>query len=94
MSWKYLDENRWEWTADDQLHLLLHENGELRELHVLDDGGVFVHVYAPTLRGPAVVAPLEGAEHQRTWESRPDTIDRDDTDAWWRWLAEEGYVQE
>jgi hypothetical protein len=94
MSWELLDENRWEWTADDQLHLLLEENGELRELHVLDDGRVFVHIYTPPLRGADVGEPLTDAEHVRTWVDAPDTVNRDDRDAWWRWLAEEGYVQD
>lgn len=104
MSWKLLGDSgdRWEWTADDTLHLLLHCDDELRELHVLDDGQVYVHVYAlnPERHPDALAttgAPLQYAKHLRTWQD--DRFVRTDTDeasrpAWFTWLEEEGYVQE
>jgi hypothetical protein len=109
MSWKYLDTDRWEWTADEELHLLLLSGTQMRELHVTADGGVFVHIYEPDdlhdgmslmLAETApedMAAPLAEMTHVRTWSddrlSKTDT-DRDSYGAWFTWLEEEGYVQE
>lgn len=51
MSWVSRGEDRWEYVADEELHLLVRVGNEMRELH-----GTTVHVY---LLGPAGLFPLE-----------------------------------
>jgi hypothetical protein len=71
MSWERYDDSgeRWSWTADDERHLLVLHDGELREYHeVPAPGAVTVHVYEPT-RPDRIVqdAPLVSVVHQSTY---------------------------
>lgn len=63
MSWEQDKDGalRWSWGADDQLHLLVHTNGELRELHDRT-----VHIYIPDEAEPDSDTPLASAKHVRT----------------------------
>lgn len=63
MTWQNVGENRWDWTADDNRHLLLYgpDTGILAELH-----DQWLHKY----KAPADLAeqPLDGAWHYETTE--------------------------
>lgn len=67
MSWERYDDSgtRWRWTADDERHLLVLHDGELREYHEVPDGTPTVHVYEPG--GVQFLGPLQDAEHLRTF---------------------------
>lgn len=77
MSWETVTPGkRWEWTADDERHLLVLVGTELREMHEVPGGAVTVHVYEPddlhegrsaSLAEPElIVAPLAEATHVAT----------------------------
>lgn len=70
MSWEKYDDGgtRWSWTADEERHLLVLHDGELREYHEVPDGPPTVHVYEPT-RPDRIVqeSPLVSVVHVRTY---------------------------
>ncbi|MFF0721354.1 hypothetical protein [Micromonospora sp. NPDC003816] len=69
MSWTPVGEGRWTWSADDDVHLLLHEAGLLWELHVLY-GRAHLHRYVPN--GPVLaVQPLDDATWRGTRQLSP-----------------------
>ncbi len=89
--WQKITDKRWEWTADQERHLLLHAGGRMVEFH-----DSTIHVYAaPEQVDP--VWPLGGGDSTgpaAVWQStdaRPDLADASD-DAVWAAMA--GYGEE
>ncbi len=94
MSWKTRGETigRWEWTADDDLHLLLLAGDELRELHTSEQGTVTVHVYVEPADPLDEVRPLDGVQHAQTYVATEHPPLDAAQEEWFGWLNDEGYL--
>ncbi|WP_431728571.1 hypothetical protein [Verrucosispora sp. TAA-831] len=79
--WSEVETNRWTWTADTDMHLLLRADGTMWELHVSDVA--YLHRYAPA--GEPGEQPLDGA----TWRDTRELPDLPATEsAGWEALTE------
>jgi hypothetical protein len=92
MSWEAIPGHidRWRWTGPEGLsrHLLVHTDGEMRELH-----GTTVYVYLAPVHAIDAASPLDGAKWWATYADPGDwhfTADQAEDDLF-SWLGAGGY---
>ncbi len=78
--WKKIADRRWEWTADQERHFLLHTGDQLVEFHHHT-----VHVFAAPDPVDDDQPTFDGDGQPAVWQSsdeRPDLTDASDTAVW------------